>query len=287
MNGTSTLHHAPRRKAHWTIPWIALALCFCLTVGVFSADLFSIVYPQAPGTDVLSSGKVRVDISNSSQGYIMVKHDGSSKRLKTLITYDGNIMKYDQNQYGEYVTFPLQYGSGKYTVEVFEQSKGDQYAKVFSKSLTATLINENAAFLCPSQYVWYTPTTTAVVKSFELCEGLETDMEKAKALYNYVGSTVMYDYMKALSVQSNKQYLPDVDETLSTKMGICFDYSALLACMMRVQGIPTKLVIGNLVSQNQYHAWNEAYIDGKWRLMDATFMNNSYPVTDYVMERFY
>lgn len=286
MDGIGLTHKgSTRRKLIRFVPLVALAMSIIIATNVYSVDIFSLVYPQASGTNTLTGGGVTVDISNAYQGYIMVKHNGSNKRLKTRVSLNGTDLIYDQNGYGEYETYPLQLGSGKYAVEVLEQVKGTSYSRVFNKSFSVELTSETAAFLCPSQYVWYTPATAAVAKSFEICDGLTDDMAKAKALYNYVGDTVMYDYMKALTVQSG--YLPSIDETLDTKMGICFDYAALLACMMRVQGIPTQLVIGNLLTQNQYHAWNLALIDGGWVLLDATFKNANYSAADYATERYY
>lgn len=79
-------------------------------------------------------------------------------------------------------------------------------------------------------------------------------------------------------------YLPDVDDTLRTNKGICFDYAALVTAMLRAQGIPTKLVIGTVSPGDLSHAWNLIYTKekgwvavkiyfsgGTWKLMDATF----------------
>lgn len=267
------------------LPWIAFSLCLLYVVNALAFDMFSIVYAQAPGTKTLSSGPVIADISNSEKGYIMVRHSGSNKKLKARVTYGGNEYTYDLRNDGEYETFPLQFGAGKYQLEVFENSKGTSYARVFNKNFSTDMPDPNAPFLSPNQYVWYVPSTSAIAKSYEICDGLETDMQKAKALYDWVGTHIMYDYIKALAPP--RGYIPDVDETLNSGMGICFDYAALLGCMLRVQGIPTKLIIGDLVSMNQYHAWNVAYLDGDWRLMDATFYNVNYTADEYVLERFY
>ena len=93
---------------------------------------------------------------------------------------------------------------------------------------------------------------------------------------------IVYDQQKADSVQTG--YLPDVDETLSSKKGICYDYSALLACMLRAKNIPARLVMGYVSGVDVYHAWNEVYItdvgwvrtaiyfDGtSWQVADSTF----------------
>ena len=79
-------------------------------------------------------------------------------------------------------------------------------------------------------------------------------------------------------------YLPDVDDTLKSGKGICFDYAALMAAMLRAQNIPVKLVTGNVSPNNLSHAWNLVYTrekgwiafkiyfsGGSWKLMDATF----------------
>lgn len=215
----------------------------------------------------------------------MVKHSGSDKRLKTQVTYNDLTYTYDQSNTGEYETYPLQSGSGKYSVTVFENVKDSSYAKVFSDAVTVELESPYAPYLVPNQFVWYTSSTAAVAKSIELCANLTTDAEKVQVLYDFVGDTILYDYIKALTIQSG--YRPDVDETLSTGMGICFDYASLLACMLRVQGIPTKLVMGDVEKAGQYHAWNEVYLDGYWQLKDPTFKQAGYTESDYVPEKYY
>lgn len=77
-----------------------------------------------------------------------------------------------------------------------------------------------------------------------------------------------------------------MDETLSTKKGICFDYASLMVAMLRSQNIPTKLEVG--YSGQVYHAWISVYLtelgwidgiikfDGKsWTLLDPTLASNN------------
>ena len=85
-----------------------------------------------------------------------------------------------------------------------------------------------------------------------------------------------------------------IDETLSTGKGICFDYSSLMAAMLRSQHVPTKLVVG--YAKQAYHAWinvwsdeegwitKEIHFDGnEWKLMDPTFASTG-GQTDSVMQ---
>ena len=96
---------------------------------------------------------------------------------------------------------------------------------------------------------------------------------------------IEYDYEKAVNVSTG--YLPDIDVTLKTKKGICFDYAAMMTAMLRSQGIPTKLEIGYL-TEDVYHSWISVYLEETgwvdnliefngtdWELMDPTVASSS------------
>ena len=142
-----------------------------------------------------------------------------------------------------------------------------------------TLENEALPFLYSNQYVNFNKNTKAVALSKKLTKD-KTEIEAVQAVYEYVVKNIVYDDEKAATVKSG--YLPNVDETLQTKKGICFDYAALMTAMLRSSGIPTRLDIG--YATNIYHAWISTYLeeqgwvdnvikfDGKnWTMMDPTF----------------
>lgn len=287
MNERSGTHRRAARVSRY-LAWTALILCVAFTATVFGADGFTALYPEASGVTVIDKNGFTFDVSNAPEGYIMAKHQGSDKRIKVRVVYDSTTTAtYNLSSNDEYEVLPLSLGSGAYEVQGFLNIESDKYSQEMKKKFEVTLTDPDRAFLYPNTFVNYTPESAAVAKSYELCEGLETDQEKLSAIYDYVSSTIMYDYVKSVTVQSNREYMPDVDETLSTKLGICFDYSALMACMLRVQGIPTKLIIGDLVPTSQYHAWNLAKVDGLWILLDATLRSAGYGGEDYAMERYY
>ena len=78
-------------------------------------------------------------------------------------------------------------------------------------------------------------------------------------IYAYIRDHIAYDRDKAATVQSG--YLPDPDATLAAGKGICFDYAALAAAMLRSQGIPTKLITGYVSQGELYHAWNMIWLE--------------------------
>ncbi|MDO4573180.1 MAG: transglutaminase-like domain-containing protein, partial [Clostridia bacterium] len=159
------------------------------------------------------------------------------------------------------------------------------YAQIFAREIEVQLEDENGPFLYPNQYVDFDGTSEAVEKAAELAAGLADEAAIAKRLYRFVADHTDYDYEKAETVQ--KGYLPDPDETLASGKGICFDYSALLATMLRAQGIPAQMVIGVVMPEGISHAWNRALLGGEWVFMDATFDGDSHREEDYTQERVY
>ncbi|MEG1027825.1 MAG: transglutaminase-like domain-containing protein [Oscillospiraceae bacterium] len=149
-----------------------------------------------------------------------------------------------------------------------------------SYTLNVELENEFSAFLYPNQYVNFNKDTKAVGIAKELVKSAKSDLEAVEIIFNYVVDTIEYDYDKAKTVKSG--YLPNVDEILQLKKGICFDYSAVMATMLRTQKIPTIMEIG--YANEIYHAWISVYTKEKgwisgiiqfdgynWKIVDPTF----------------
>lgn len=244
--------------------------------------LCALFAPSAARAEIFTGPKATVDADSSALGIVRVRYNSvSGKRFKVRVTKGSTNYNYDLNQKGNYETYPLQMGEGKYTVTVFENVSGASYAQAYQVSFDVKYESENAPFLQASQYVNFTGDSLCVKKAEALCKNLETDLEKIQAIYEYVTENYVYDTEKAQSVKSG--YLPDLDKVYKAKKGICFDYSALLAAMLRSQGIPCRMLTG-YVPEQQYHAWNEIYTQEegwvtkvlyfngkKWELTDSTF----------------
>ena len=266
---------SPRRCASLLLA-VLLLLCVAFAQGAHFTELTQ---------DQQSKGGTVVDVGHADDGYIQVRHRAGKKRIKVRVSCGGETYTYDLNQNGEFEVFPLQMGSGTYKVTVYEQVKGTQYQSLSTISFKANIADEFSPYLYPNQYAWYDADSQAVVQAEALCAGLTTDGQKVDAVHSFVISRFMYDYIKAMTVKSNTTYLPDVDSTLSEKKGICFDFAALMCCMLRSQGIPTQMVIG--YADSCYHAWNRVYVDGQWRLVDTTSEITSLIVRQYTPERRY
>lgn len=273
-----TQQRTASRKQLWRILSAALAL-LCVFV-VASA----VVWPEASGKKVAKSSGTVIDYSHAEDGYIMVKQSAGKKRYKLRIQKDGETYTYDLNNKGTFEVFPLQLGTGSYKVSVYKQSSGSKYSNVSGQTIKVpSFTSEQAPYLCPNQYVNYNPTSMAVRKADELCAGLSSDAEKVQAVRDYIMHNIRYDYIQALTVE--KGYLPDLDEMMKRGSGICFDYAALTACMLRSQGIPVQLAIG--YADKTYHAWDLVMIDGKWQRVDLTSESTAMKVSSYTIERVY
>lgn len=238
--------------------------------------------PVASGSVTYGNGRATIDASNTSNGYVMIKYTGGQSRIKIQIA-KSTTYTYDLNARNTYEVFPFTEGNGTYSIKIFENVSGNQYAQVMSQNISVSLVDEFAPFLTPNQYVNFSNGSAAVNKGAELAASAADEIGVVTNVYNYVINNITYDTAKAASVQSG--YLPNVDQVLAQKTGICFDYAALMTAMLRSQDIPTKLVIG--YSGGLYHAWVNVYIDNigwvdnfiyfdghNWSLMDPTFASS-------------
>lgn len=245
---------------------------------------------QADGTVTYGSEGVTIDASHISEGYIMVSYTGTNEKVKLQITGPDEVV-YTYDLHGDYETFPLTAGSGSYTVGVFENIEGTSYSTLFTQTIDVKIDDEFGPYLYANQYVNFNGDSKVVEKAEELSKPCNDDLDVIEQVYNYMISNFTYDYDKAESVQSG--YLPDVDEVFEAQTGICFDYAAVMAAMLRSQRIPTRLEVG--YAGDVYHAWISTYIeeqgwvngiiqfDGKnWELMDPTFASTSSKPEDFI-----
>ena len=240
--------------------------------------------PSADGDIIYSNDRVTVDISNLSEGYIMALYTGSNHKVKLQLT-GPDYMTYTYDLNGDsYEVFPLSAGNGTYQLGIYENIDGNQYAAILSEQFDAQITNEMGPFLYPNQYINYTPENQAVLKAEELCAGQETGREKYKVITEYVTHAFVYDFVRAVTTRGDG--VPDVDYCFNKGMGICLDLASTSVCMLRTQGVPAKLVIGN--ANGQYHAWVQATVDGEEKIFDPTaiLQNMAQPV-EYAAERWY
>jgi hypothetical protein len=64
------------------------------------------------------------------------------------------------------------------------------------------------------------------------------------------------------------------NEVARTMRGDCTEHAMLLAALMRMKGVPSRLAAGIVHTNNQFgftgHVWTEAYINHQWMPFDST-----------------
>ena len=149
---------------------------------------------------------------------------------------------------------------------------GTKYAVVQTVSVTQRLSSDNDAFLSSNLIIDWNTTNEAIKKAQELAR--KGGSKKIKYIYDFVVKNYSYDYDKANNINEiakYSQYIPNIKKIYTDKKGICYDYSVLLASMLRSVGVPTKVVTGYTVNATVYHAWNNVYDNSKWNVVDATY----------------
>lgn len=123
-----------------------------------------------------------------------------------------------------------------------------------------------------------------------ITKNLDEDVEKVQAIYYWITHNIKYDYKlfektqkkksKSKKITREKQKENDekeVSKTLSSKKGICQQYSLVFKAMCEGIGIQSVIVTGYAKDASKIgvlgekHAWNAVYVGENWYLVDATF----------------
>lgn len=203
---------------------------------------------------------------NTADATVVIKVPTTGYSNFKAIVEKGDV-DYIYNLVSEIESLPLQMGSGQYTVSILGSNDGRRFRVISKKTINVTL-EENAVYLSTSQTVNWNAESEVAILAKELTKDAKTDREKLEAIHTYVIENVRYDYQKATSLP--KGYIPNADATLAEGSGICNDFAAMTASMLRSVDVPTKLVKGYSSYTPVYHAWNEVLIDGEWIVVDAS-----------------
>lgn len=146
--------------------------------------------------------------------------------------------------------------------------------------------------------------------SDEITAGAETDREKMLKIYEYVAGNFYYDrvandkgkgaqfdpYLNLVKLRDPKH--PKSSNSTKQKVTtVCVGYAAMVTALGRAQGIPVREVRGrHLPKKDEFwgkmntgkkkklginrttHSWNEAWIDGRWVVIDANTGSCNYCV---------
>ena len=238
-----------------------------------TAFLFVVVFSSLA---LYASATAEFNRDNLSRGIISIKYNSpnTAKKAKVLIQFGEQKYQYNIKSSSAYVNFPLQLGNGSYQVGVYEQIEGTKYSQVAATTVALSMDDSSKVFLTSIQLVDWGEKMNTVTLAKELTKNKKTDSEKVEVCYQYMVQQFSYDFVKMKSLEYD--YIPVIDDVLKKKLGICYDYSAVFASMLRSQGIKCKLIMGYTTNVKEYHAWNEVYVNDKWVVVDSTYDSQMY-----------
>ncbi len=238
--------------------FISLVLVLLLAISLFT----SAYAKEKPSIEVdkllIKKGAIGIKVNNID-----------NEKIKVLIQLDDEKIYYNIENGEEFQYFPLQLGNGEYKIGVLENVEDTKYKYLYKENINVKIENENDIFLNSIKLVNWNKEMESIKLAEELVKDCETELEKVQAVYKHLTENLTYDKEK---VNLSSKYIPNIDQILEDKKGICYDFSSMFAAMLRSQGIPTKLIKGNSEFTDAYHSWNEVYIkeSNEWVVIDVT-----------------
>ncbi|HVI39356.1 MAG TPA: transglutaminase domain-containing protein [Anaerovoracaceae bacterium] len=125
--------------------------------------------------------------------------------------------------------------------------------------------------------------------SGEITGGISDDYEKVQAIHDWVAENIYYDkdFLNGKTKRTNIKSI----SVLNNRYAVCSGYANLTNDLLAAAGIPSREVLGyalgvsdvdswdevDLQSVEPNHVWNEAYVGGRWIIVDTTWdSSNTY-----------
>jgi hypothetical protein len=121
----------------------------------------------------------------------------------------------------------------------------------------------------------------------DITSGITEDYEKALEINYWIAENIYYDN----DVYYRRAPRGDQSATgaLQLRRGVCEGIARLTVALLRASGIPAKYLTGPVLYFNTVpvlHAWSEAYVDGRWIIMDTTWSGtNNFEHGEYREQR--
>jgi len=244
-------------------------LFFAFALTAFAQDSRHFTFHYAFTVRNLSAGKkVRIWIpaahSDPYQEVKIISAQGDLPLEKTTESKYGNQIYYAKiNSAPTELHFDIEFDVVRHERKAFEPTP----AHLISASLSP---KEKQQDLQPDALVPVTGLPADLAA--KVTQGKTQPLDKARAIYDYVFTTLSYDKTGTGWGRGDVLYACDA------KKGNCTDFHSLFIAMARSQGIPARFEIGFPLPADKhsaeiagYHCWSDFYIDGKgWIPVDIS-----------------
>lgn len=108
-----------------------------------------------------------------------------------------------------------------------------------------------------------------------LTHDLQTDTEKARAIYNWISHNIQYRLSQIYEDITYHSVDEIIEDALKTRQGVCQHYAELFHAMGNSVGLKSYVIAGYARNKQGKigdlgHAWNAIRIDSKYYLIDVT-----------------
>jgi hypothetical protein len=172
---------------------------------------------------------------------------------------------------GHTVAIPIVYGSGPYEVYAEEKNADGRFEARALLKVNVEL-DEDTAYLMSNKFLNYNDGMESVRYFKQLAAGAANRGEFISAVQQELALTLEYDEEKVAALERTtlSSYIPDIEDTFLTRRGICYDFAALLCCVLRSNGIQARIAVGRCDLVDFLHSWVEVREGSEWKLMDPT-----------------
>ena len=258
------------------------------TVEIFgivaSADKSNLVVCfNTPDGETLD--QIPVEVNDDYTFYDAIEIPETDSRTLDVNVYAG------PEQYGNFLSWVYEY----VTIENFYGEWQVKPSPVYDENVTMYERDKSISDALESTLSIQSEYPNMKSIAEQVSAGLTTDYARAAAIHDWVASYIYYDY-DALNSEETLPY--SATEVVNSRRAVCLGYATLYATLCRSIGIPCNVVSGyalgisddekhwtdeNLASEEQNHAWNEVYADGRWVIVDTTWdSQNKYENGEFV-----
>jgi len=140
-----------------------------------------------------------VNFENAGIGIVNVLYNtGTTKKVKLLVEYDTKKYYYNLKSNAEYVSFPLQFGDGDYTIKIYENTSGSSYQRVYYTKQTVDVEDDLSVYLQSIQEVLWSDDDAAIILADQLVE--EALIKKNAGLFR--NAVLTWDKSKYTATQN-------------------------------------------------------------------------------------
>ena len=246
----------------------ALLLALALTAGAASSPALS--DSLFSGASVISAEAASTPMFSGAVDTAIYLREQLKTNTETITFNVKNIFDFNEDRIFDFGDFVFNHLAKGYT------GKADEGDILFARQYTGlsysydtstdyvTLTYKVAKNITASQQTAVNNAVASLKKQLKLTS-LPSDYDRILAVHDWLVKNVKYD---------NSLTKHSVYDALVGKKSVCDGYALATYLLLNDLGIPCRVMTG--IGNNESHAWNIVYLEGKWYYMDTTWDANAY-----------